>query len=73
MTQLVEIVKIFLPKVIILTLAVFVISNETMLELFERKETDRESIEDAYVRFCEGQYGVDFDSNELGPASPEFA
>lgn len=49
-----ELIDIFFVKVLILTISQFVMTNDIMLELFDRTERERESIEHAYVRYVHG-------------------
>ena len=54
MTQIWDLCGIFLPKIAILTVTVFIVANDTMMDLFDRREVDRESVVAAYHRYCEG-------------------
>lgn len=61
-----DLVNLFLPNVLILTVSLIVIANESLLDLFERSEQERESIEEAYVRYVRGHHNVDLIEQDNG-------
>ena len=68
-----DIIDIFLVKVLILTLCQYVMTNDILLQLYDKSENQRESIEEGYLRYIRGQYGVDLEEENLDPAKPSFA
>ena len=53
----------FLPKIFILFTIVTLIHSEILLDLFNRKENEKETIEKAYIRFIKGQYQIDIEGS----------
>ena len=59
--NIMQLVAVFLPKILILWASVSFVHNEVILKLHEKKEQDQEPISQAYIRFVSGQFGIKID------------
>lgn len=49
----------FLPKILVLFSSMAFNHNEIILRLYEKKEQDKESMQQAYIRYIAGQFGIE--------------